>query len=232
MSDSAPVLSVVVPVYNEENTILEILGRVRRIPISKEIIVVDDCSTDQTRELLAELEGEPDVRVFYGEKNRGRGYAVRLGWREARGQVLLHQDADLEYDPRDYEELLAPILSGEADVVYGSRFMGEHEGMFLLQTVGNRALVMATNVLYGARITDLMTCYKVFRTDLLPELACQEDGFELEPEITARVLRGGWRLKEVPIRFKARDYAGGKKMKAKHFFTVLWCLARNRVTRR
>jgi glycosyltransferase involved in cell wall biosynthesis len=230
LSDSPPVLSVVVPVYNEENTILELIERVRQSTISKEIIVVDDCSTDRTRALLAQLEDDAEVRLFYGERNRGRGYAVRLGWREARGQYVIHQDADLEYDPRDYERLLEPILSGRADVVYGSRFLGE--GMFLLQSLGNRALVVLTNLLYGTRITDLMTCYKVFRTELLTTLSCVEDGFELEPEITARVLGGGWRLEEVPIGFKARDYAGGKKMKAKHFLTVLWCLVRHRFSRR
>ena len=230
MNNDTPLLSVIIPVYNEKDTILELLDRVKKVDIPKEILVIEDSSTDGTRDLLRDYQDE-QVRILFSEHNGGRGHAVRWGWREARGKVVIHQDADLEYDPSEYNHLVQPILDGEADVVYGSRFLGQIEGMLFLSNLGNRVLVIVTNLLYRARITDLMTCYKCFRRELLPELGCQENGFELEPEVTARVLRRKLKLKEVPIRFRGRDYAEGKKMKAKHFFTVLWTLLRNRFGR-
>jgi len=222
-----PRLSVVIPVFNERATVLELIGRVQAVPIEKEIIVVDDGSTDGTRALLEELARSGAVCVFFQDRNRGKGAALRRGFREARGDFVLMQDADLEYDPQDYPRLLEPLERGAADVVYGSRFLGPPApGRRAWHTAGNRALTAFSNFLTGLRLTDVWTCYKVFRRDLLLELDLREDRFGFEPEVTARLARRRARLVEVPIGYCGRSFAEGKKIGPRDLFNGLWATLR------
>ena len=224
---TAPRFSVVIPVYNERGTIEKLLARVQAVPLDKEIVVVDDGSTDGTRELLARLTADGAVRVFLQDHNRGKGAALRRGFAEARGAVILIQDADLEYDPADYPVLLGPIDRGVADVVYGSRFLGgPHRVLLFWHYVGNRLLTTLSNVFTNLNLSDVWTCYKVFRADVLREITLHEDRFGFEAEVTAKIARGRWRIYEVPIAYHGRTYAEGKKITWKDGIRGVWCTLR------
>ncbi len=218
-SHSSPKLSVVVPVYNERATIEQILERVQAVEIEKEIVIVDDGSTDGTREFLSHLAeqgcGRADtIRVFFQPENRGKGAAVRRGFGEARGRIVLVQDADLELDPQDYFKLLEPIEQRRADVVYGARFLGGRPpGERFLHYLGNRWLTRLSNLLTGLKLNDVWTCYKAMRHEVLLSLDLREDGFSFEPEITAKLARGGWRIVEEPVSYLPRSSAEGKKIR-------------------
>ncbi|MGI6207512.1 MAG: glycosyltransferase family 2 protein [Anaerolineae bacterium] len=209
-------LSVLVPVYNERDTIEHVVEQVLAVDLGdleREVILVDDGSTDGSREVLAKLEGRPGVRVYYHDVNQGKGAAVRTAMYRATGDIMLVQDADLEYDPRDYRIVLQPILEGRAEVVYGSRFLGgPRKAMLFWHMVGNRALTFLTNILYDSILTDMETCYKAFRSDVLRQLVLRAKKFELEPELTAKVLKRGYRIYEVPISYNGREYSEGKKI--------------------
>ncbi len=206
-------LSVVIPVFNERNTVGEAIRRVREapLPIDREIIVIDDGSDDGTRDILNRLR-DSTVRVISYPNNRGKGAAVRRGIEEAKGDVIVVHDADLEYDPRDFGKLLRPLLEGQARVVYGSRFTGERRNMFFWHWVGNRFLSLVTNVLYNTTLSDMETCYKMFDAELLRSLRLTANRFEFEPEVTAKVLRLGERIWEVPITYAGRELDEGKKI--------------------
>ena len=220
-------LSVIIPVFNEEDTLEELLNRVLEVDVEKEIIIVDDCSTDGSRKILESLDNDM-VKVLYQEKNQGRGAAIRAGLKEATGTIVVNQDADLEYDPSEYLKLLEPILSGSADVVYGSRFKGNVQSILFISLLANKFLVFITRVLFGCGITDLMTCYKMFKTDVLKSLDLKTDGFDFEVELTSKVLKSGYHIVEVPITFKGRSFAEGKKINSRDFFIVLRSLLKHR----
>ena len=232
-SPSRPIerISVLIPVYNEERTILELIRRVRAVelPFQREIVVVDDGSTDGTREALAqEAEGARDLKVIYHAVNRGKGAAVRTALTAATGDVLIIQDADLEYDPRDYPTLLRPIIEGRSQVVYGSRFLGEHKAMYFWHAVGNRFLTLVTNLLYDTTLTDMETGYKVFTAEVARQLRLRSDRWGFDPEITAQILKRGYRIYEVPIAYNGREYWEGKKITWRDGITVLVTLLRCR----
>lgn len=217
------------PVYNERETIEEILEQVKEVGLASEIIIVDDGSIDGTRDVLAGMDGKDGVRVILHEQNRGKGAAVRTGIEAVTGEVVLIQDADLEYDPRDYAKLLQPIEEGRADVVYGSRFLGgPRTAMLFWHAVGNRLLTLVTNVLYDAILSDMETCYKCFRTEVIRDIPLHAKRFELEPEITAKVLKRGIRIYEVPIAYYGREYDEGKKITGWDAVPALWALIKYR----
>ncbi len=220
-------LSVVIPVYNEKNYILEIIRRVKAVQIEKEIIIVDDCSTDGTREILEGLAAKGEKVIFH-EKNMGKGAALRTGFRNVTGDYVIVQDADLEYDPDDFHKLLAPVLKGKAEVVYGSRFTGERRNMFFHHWVGNRFLTLITNILYNTTISDMETCYKLFRTDIIKSIDIKSNRFNFEPEITAKVLKKGIRIYEVPISYTGREFSEGKKISWVDGISALWTLIKCR----
>ncbi len=221
-------LSVIVPVYNEERTISDILARVLAVDIPKEIIVVDDFSTDGTRDRRA-IEAEfDDTIVHYHPENRGKGGAVKTGLENISGDIVLIQDADLEYDPRDYHTLLRPILEGKTKTVYGSRFLGEHKAMYFWHALGNKFLTLVTNVLFDTTLTDMETCYKVFTADIAHSLNIRLMRWGIDPEITAKILRSGVRIYEVPISYNGREFWEGKKISWKDAFVVLRTLFRYR----
>ena len=216
-------LSVIIPAYNEIEFIDEILRKVKETPYDKEIIVVDDCSTDGTREYLRNQEG---IITIFQEKNQGKGAALRRGIAEATGDIVLIQDADLEYDPREYPVLLGPILEGKADVVYGSRFLGgPHRVLYFWHFVGNSAVTLLSNMFTNLNLTDMETCYKVFKKEVIKTITIESDRFGVEPEITAKVAKGKWRIFEVPISYYGRTYEEGKKITwrdgIKAFFTIV-----------
>jgi glycosyltransferase involved in cell wall biosynthesis len=216
-------LSVIVPAYNEIEFIDEILRKVKETPYEKEIIVVDDCSTDGTREYLGNQEG---IITIFQEKNQGKGAALRRGIAAATGDIVLIQDADLEYDPREYPVLLGPILEGKADVVYGSRFLGgPHRVLYFWHFVGNSAVTLLSNMFTNLNLTDMETCYKVFKKEVIQTITIESDRFGVEPEITAKVAKGKWRIYEVPISYYGRTYEEGKKITwrdgIKAFFTIV-----------
>lgn len=223
-------LSVIIPIYNEADNILKTLKRVQATKLAKEIVIVDDASTDGTRELLNKLDGKGIVRVIFHEKNLGKGAAVVAGMRAAKGDVILIQDADLEYDPRDYPTLLLPIQEGRADVVYGSRFLGapRRVAMFWHQ-VANQLLTFMTNILYDSILTDMETGYKVFRREVIQDMKIRSKRFNFEPEFTAKILKRKFRIYEVPISFNPRDYSEGKKIGLKDAFEAVWALIRYRI---
>jgi glycosyltransferase involved in cell wall biosynthesis len=240
-------VSVVIPAYNERATIEEILVRVQDVDLPKEIIVVDDASTDGTRELLAEVGlrsgGVPselllpragarlsthNIRVFFQEKNCGKGAALRRGFEEARGQIVVIQDADLEYDPQDLQRLIEPIDRGEADVVYGSRFLGggPHRVHLFWHYVGNKLLTLMSDMVTDLNLSDVWTCYKAFKREVLEGLHLEEDRFGFEEEITIKIAKNKWRVYEVPISYYGRTYSEGKKITWKDGFRALWCIVR------
>jgi glycosyltransferase involved in cell wall biosynthesis len=233
-------LSVVVPVYNERATIREILHRIQQVPIRKEIIAVDDFSTDGTREILHDIEcqasradGNIDtlnsVRVVYHNRNRGKGAALRTGFANVTGSIVIVQDADLEYNPEEYPTLIEPIFDGRADVVFGSRFIGEtHRVLYFWHYVGNKLLTMTSNMLTGLNLTDMETCYKVFRREVIEQLAptLKSNRFGFEPEITAKIGRRSFRVYEVPVSYSGRSYDEGKKIGWKDGVQALWCMVR------
>jgi glycosyltransferase involved in cell wall biosynthesis len=222
-------LSVVVPVYNEVENLREILKRVRQTRLVYEIVVVDDGSQDGSRDLLAKIDGKNHVRVILHPGNQGKGAAVRTGIQAARGDVVLIQDADLEYNPRDYPALLQPIEDGIADVVYGSRFLGgPRRAVMFWHMVANQLLTFMTNILYNAILTDMETGYKVFRRKVAMGITLKASGFDFEPEFTAKVLKRGYRIYEVPISFTPRGYSEGKKIRLPDAFIAVWCLIRYR----
>lgn len=228
-----PKLSVVIPVYNERTTIREILRRIQDVAIDKEIIVVDDGSQDGTRELLQKLAVEPDklrtdnIRILFQNRNQGKGAALRRGFEIARGDIVLVQDADLEYDPGDYFELMKPIERGDADVVYGSRFLGgPHRVLLFWHFVGNRVLTAISNMFTNLNLSDVWTCYKVFRREVLGNIRLRENRFGFEPEITAKVARAHCRIYEVSISYHGRTYAEGKKITWRDAVHGLWCVFR------
>lgn len=223
-------LSVIIPVYNEVHHIREIVKRVQATKLAKEILIVDDASTDGTQELLRSLDGKKKVRIILHEKNQGKGAAVVTGINAARGDTLLIQDADLEYDPRDYPALLLPIKEGRADVVYGSRFLGApHRVAMFWHQVANQILTFMTNILYDSILTDMETGYKVFRREVIVGMKIRSKRFNFEPEFTAKILKRKYRIYEVPISFNPRDYSEGKKIGLKDAFEAVWALIRYRV---
>ncbi len=222
-------LSVIIPVYNEVKTIREIVRRVLETGLVSEVVVVDDGSTDGTRDILPELDGRQGVRIILHEKNQGKGAAVRTGLQNATGEVLLIQDADLEYDPREYPTLLKPIEDGIADVVYGSRFLGAARRPILFwNMVANKLLTFVTNILYNNILSDMETGYKVFRRQVVEGMPLHARRFEFEPEFTAKILKRKYRIYEVPIAFYPRDYSEGKKIKLWDAFEALWALLKYR----
>ena len=218
-------LSVIIPCYNEAATIRQILQLVREVNLDKEIIVVDDHSADQSYQILqAEAENDLRMRVIRHPRNLGKGASIRTGLREARGEIVVIQDADLEYDPQDYYELVRPIVEGRVDVVFGSRFLGRHTGMYFWNAVGNKGLTFITNLLYNAWISDMETCYKVMRTDIMRSLDLRSRDFRIEPEMAAKVLRQGHRIFEVPISYFGRTYDEGKKIRKSDGLKAIWTL--------
>ncbi len=222
-------LTVVMPVYNEHKTIREIVRRVEEVPLEKEILIIDDGSTDGTREILRELEGRPGVRVFLQPVNQGKGAAVAVGFQNATGDVVVVQDADLEYDPMEFLTLLAPISQGHADVVYGSRFLGggARRVLYFWHTIGNRVLTLVSNMFTNLNLTDMETCYKMFRREVVQSMRIESSRFGIEPEITAKVARRGYRIFEVPISYYGRTYEEGKKIGWKDAFSALWTIIRH-----
>jgi glycosyltransferase involved in cell wall biosynthesis len=220
-------LSIVIPVFNEQATIRQVLDRVLALPIATEIIVVDDASTDGTRQILAEYEAKRNVCVIFKPCNEGKGAALRTGFRRVTGDVVVVQDADLEYDPADILNVVRPIAAGQADVVYGSRFLNQPEGGRLsIHRLGNACLTMLSNWFTGLDITDMETCYKAFRREVLASFEIRQPRFGFEPEVTARIARRKYRLSEVPIRYAPRSYAQGKKIGVKDLFNALFCIIR------
>jgi glycosyltransferase involved in cell wall biosynthesis len=223
-------LSVVIPVYNEERYLHEILRRVRDVPIPKEIVIVDDCSTDRTREMLREYEGQADITIIYQPVNQGKGAALRTGFAAATGDVVLVQDADLEYDPAEYPRLIQPIIDGRADVVYGSRFIGDqHRVLYYWHSIANTVLTTLSNMFTNVNLTDMETCYKVFRKEVLDGITLKSNRFGFEPEVTAKVAKKknpAWRIYEVPISYSGRTYEEGKKIGLKDAFNALYCIVR------
>jgi 2-polyprenyl-3-methyl-5-hydroxy-6-metoxy-1,4-benzoquinol methylase len=224
-------LSVVMPVFNEQATLREIVRRVNEVPIEKEILIIDDCSTDGSREILRDLDGKNGVRVYLQPVNQGKGAAVAVGFRYATGDVVVVQDADLEYDPMEYLKLLAPITQGHADVVYGSRFLGggARRVLYFWHTIGNRLLTLTSNMFTNLNLTDMETCYKMFRREVVQSMRIESRRFGIEPEITAKVARRGYRVFEVPISYYGRTYEEGKKIGFKDAVSALWTIVRHSV---
>jgi glycosyltransferase involved in cell wall biosynthesis len=225
-----PVLSVVMPVYNERETVEEIIGRVLAVPLRIELIVVDDCSTDGTRDTLQRLQQRCGFKLILQERNRGKGAALRRGFGDVTGEIVVIQDADLEYSPEEYPELIDLICSGRADVVYGSRFLGRHRVFMFTHYLGNRLLTSITNVLYNTMLTDMETCYKVMRVEVLRSMQLDSNRFGIEPELTAKIFKRHYRVYEVPITYDGRGYEEGKKITWRDGFTALWVLLKYRFT--
>jgi glycosyltransferase involved in cell wall biosynthesis len=221
--------SVVIPCFNERDTVLELIDRVQAAPVDKEVIVVDDFSTDGTRDLLQKrVEERGDIILELRARNGGKGAAVQAGLKRATGDVVIIQDADLEYDPADYPLLLRPIQTGKSRVVYGSRFIGEHRAMYFWHSLGNQFLTLVCNVLFDTTLTDMETCYKVFTIDIARQLKLREPRWGFDPEITASILKMGNRIYEVPISYAGREFNEGKKISWQDGFVVLLTLLRSR----
>lgn len=225
-----PLLSVVMPVYNERETIEEIIPRVLAVPVRKELIVVDDGSKDGTRDLLAKLREQYDFKLILQPQNGGKGAALRRGFEEVQGDLVIIQDADLEYSPEEYPQLIELICDGRADVVYGSRFLGRHRVFLFTHYAGNRLLTLITNVLYNTMLTDMETCYKVMRVEVLRSMTLKANAFDIEPELTAKIFKRGYRVYEVPITYDGRGYDEGKKISWVDGLVALWVLLKFRFT--
>lgn len=224
-------LSAIVPVHNEESTIDEVIRQVRAVDlgdIELELVIVDDASTDGTPGRLEAYRGQPDITVLSHGTNRGKGAGIRTGLESVTGDIVVIQDADLEYDPRDYPRLVAPIIEGRADVVFGSRFLGSHENMAFINWLANKILAWSATILFGRRVTDEATCYKAFSTEVLRSFDLECERFEFCPEVTAKTLRRGYRLVEVPINYHARTVEAGKKIRATDGLEAIWTLVRYR----
>jgi glycosyltransferase involved in cell wall biosynthesis len=224
-------LAIIMPVYNEKNTLKQILKKVQDTPYEKTILIVDDCSTDGSREIIQNEINEPNIIKLYNEVNSGKGAALQKGFKNVPEDcdITLIQDADLEYDPNEYGILLKPILENQADVVYGSRFKGVTRSMFFWHYIGNKFLSLVTNILYNAILTDMETCYKAFKSDIIRNLKINSKKFDVEPEITAKVLKAGYKVFEVPISYYGRDFAEGKKISWKDGFKALYTLFKYRI---
>ncbi|CAN5612176.1 glycosyltransferase family 2 protein [soil metagenome] len=225
-----PLLSVVMPCYNERQTVEEIIRRVLAVPLRIELIVVDDGSQDGTRDILSRLAGELGFTLVLQPRNAGKGAALRRGFEEVSGDLVVIQDADLEYLPEEFPQLIALICDGRADVVYGSRFLGRHRVFLFTHYAGNRFLTLVTNVLYNTMLTDMETCYKVMRTDVLRSMRLRSDGFGIEPELTAKIFKRHYRVYEVPITYDGRGYEEGKKITWRDGLVALWVLIKYRFT--
>jgi len=221
----APLISVIIPIFNERQSLPELLARVEAVDLDKEIILVDDGSTDGTRELLDGYRQRAGYRVVLQPKNQGKGAALREGFRHATGKIVIIQDADLEYNPAEYPRLIQPILEDLADVVYGSRFAGyPRRVLYFWHSVANKFLTLVSNMLTGINLTDMETCYKVFRREIIQQMPLKSQRFGFEPEVTVKVARAGYRIYEVPISYAGRTYAEGKKIGWKDAFDALWTL--------
>jgi glycosyltransferase involved in cell wall biosynthesis len=223
---SSECLSVIMPCYNERATIREVVASVLKSPFTAELIIVDDGSSDGTREILVELEAEPKVRVILQPHNQGKGAALRTGFAAASGPYVVVQDADLEYDPAEYVDLLQPLINGQADVVYGSRFLGgrPHRVLYYWHSVGNNLLTTVSNMFTNLNLTDMETCYKAFRIEVLQSFTLEENRFGIEPEMTAKVSKGGWRIYEVGISYSGRTYEEGKKIGWRDGIRAMFCI--------
>ena len=223
-------LSVVVPVYNEKATIRDIIKRVQAEQSEKEIIIVDDCSTDGTKEILSGMSKKSELKVLFHNKNMGKGAALRTGFKEVTGDIVIIQDADLEYNPAEYSKLIQPILEGKADVVYGSRFTGEtHRVLLFWHYLGNKFLTFLSNMLTNLNLSDMETCYKVFRSSILKEISFRSNCFGFEPEFTVKVAKKGYRIYETSISYAGRDYSEGKKIGWKDGLVAIYTLFRYRL---
>ena len=225
-----PLISVVMPAYNERNTIEEIIRRVLAVPLRLELIVVDDHSTDGTREHLQALQPDLGFTLLVQPKNSGKGAALRAGFARVGGDIVVIQDADLEYSPEEYPSLIELICSGRADVVYGSRFLGRHRVFLFTHYAGNRALTLLTNVLYNTMLTDMETCFKVMRVDVLRSMHLKSNRFGIEPELTAKIFKRGYRVYEIPITYDGRGYSDGKKITWRDGIVAIWTLIKYRFT--
>ena len=223
-----PLLSVVMPVFNEAGTVEEIIRRVLAVPLRTQLIVVDDRSTDGTRERLQALQRELGFTLLLQDRNMGKGAALRRGFEQVRGDLVVIQDADLEYSPEEFPQLIDLISEGRADVVYGSRFLGRHRVFLFTHYVGNRVLTLMTNMLYNTMLSDMETCYKVMRTEVLRSMTLHSNGFGIEPELTAKIFKRGYRVYEVPITYDGRGYDEGKKITWRDGVVALWVLLKYR----
>ncbi len=221
-------LSIVIPVYNEKNTVSDIIKKIDSLPTSlnRELIIVDDGSTDGTREILKSLESRSDVKLIYKESNSGKGDSLKLGFKNSKGDYVIVQDADLEYEPEDYFKLLEAIDGKDNTIIYGSRFMGHYEEMSPLHYYGNKFLTSITNILYGVALSDMETCYKLFPGNFIRSLNLKANRFDFEPEITAKVLKSGYKIIEVPIRYYGRKHSEGKKITWKDGFNAIYSLVK------
>jgi glycosyltransferase involved in cell wall biosynthesis len=227
---SNPLLSVVMPVFNERTTIEEIIPRVLAVPVRIELIVVDDGSTDGTRDLLTALQKQHNFKLIFQPANGGKGAALRRGFQDVTGDLVVIQDADLEYSPEELPDLIELICKGRADVVYGSRFLGRHRVFLFTHYLGNRLLTSITNLLYNTMLTDMETCYKVMRTEVLRSFSLESNGFGIEPELTAKIFKRRYRVYEIPISYDGRGYEEGKKITWRDGVVALWVLVKFRVT--
>jgi glycosyltransferase involved in cell wall biosynthesis len=227
---SDPLLSVVMPAFNEAETIEEIIRRVLAVPVRTQLIVVDDGSSDGTRDILTRLQRELGFTLVFQPHNQGKGAALRRGFEEVRGDIVVIQDADLEYSPEEFPSLIDLIAQGRADVVYGSRFLGRHRVFLFTHYLGNRLLTLITNVLYNTMLSDMETCYKVMRTEVLRSMSLHSDGFGIEPELTAKIFKRGYRVYELPITYDGRGYEEGKKITWRDGLEALWVLVKYRFT--
>ncbi len=223
-----PLLSVVMPVFNEAGTVEEIIRRVLAVPLRTQLVVVDDCSTDGTSARLSALQAELGFTLLRQPRNAGKGAALRRGFEAVQGDIVVIQDADLEYSPEEYPKLIELICEGRADVVYGSRFLGRHRVFLFTHYAGNRLLTLVANVLYNTMLTDMETCYKVLRTEVLRSMTLRSDGFGIEPELTAKIFKRGYRVYEVPITYDGRGYEEGKKITWRDGLVALWVLVKYR----